>query len=171
MKPTDRELPRVLTPIIAAVGQANRRRRARIGVPRCEPTPERRAAFRAALGAPGISIIAESKRRSPSEGAFVEEEDVPGRVLAYQRGGAAVASILTEPFAFNGRRAHLSRTSRQVSLPLLRKDFLVDEDMVAESHAMGASAVLLIARVLSPCLLYTSPSPRDQRGARMPSSA
>lgn len=102
------------------------------------------------MSQPGVSLIAESKRRSPSEGAFVDAEEITGRVACYELGGAAVASILTEPYSFDGRRAHLSRASRRVSLPILRKDFVLDSEMIDESQAMGASCVLLIARVLRP---------------------
>lgn len=150
MKSLDSSLPEVLAPIVERVERANRRRRARIGVPTSRPCPERRAAFRGALSQPGVSLIAESKRRSPSEGAYVGAEEITGRVACYELGGAAVASILTEPYSFDGRRAHLSRASRRASLPILRKDFVLDPEMVDESQAMGASCVLLIARVLVP---------------------
>jgi indole-3-glycerol phosphate synthase len=141
------ELPAVLGAILADVERRARRRRARlpVGRLRVEPDHGRRAAFRAALAAPGLSVIAECKRASPSAGRLLDADDVLARAEAYRRAGAAALSVLTERDHFGGARAHLVR-ARRAGLPVLRKDFVVDADMLVESAAMGAHAVLLIAR-------------------------
>jgi indole-3-glycerol phosphate synthase len=104
--------------------------------------------FAEALRAPGLSVIAEHKRRSPSAGVIregVELEDVVG---AYERGGARAVSVLTERVGFGGSLDDLARARRATSLPLLRKDFIVSEYQVAEAAAGGADAVLLIVAAL-----------------------
>jgi indole-3-glycerol phosphate synthase len=110
--------------------------------------------FWEALLRPGISLIAEHKRRSPSAGRIREDSTVDDIVLAYERGGAAALSILTEPFHFGGSLDDL-RTARAVSeLPVLRKDFIVDPYQLYESAAAGADAILLIVAALEPDVLY-----------------
>jgi len=110
--------------------------------------------FSEALLRPGISLIAEHKRRSPSAGAIRADVTVDDIVLAYQRGGAAALSILTEPFHFAGSLDDL-RAARAVSeLPVLRKDFIVDPYQLYESAAAGADAILLIVAALEPDVLY-----------------
>lgn len=154
-----RELPRVLAPILAAVERRNTRRRERIPLeglaerldaqhPR-SASASRRRAFRTALVGGAPALVAECKRRSPSAGTLVGDEDVLQRALSYARGGAAALSVLTEPDHFGGRRAHLVR-ARAAGLPVLRKDFVVDGGMLLESAVMGADAVLLIARCHPP---------------------
>jgi indole-3-glycerol phosphate synthase len=142
-----RELPAVLAAIVADVERRARRRRERLPLERLrvEPDHARRASFRAALAAPGLSVIAECKRASPSAGRLLGADDVLARAEAFRRGGAAALSVLTERDHFGGARAHLVR-ARRAGLPVLRKDFVVDAGMVLESAAMGAHAVLLIAR-------------------------
>ena len=105
-------------------------------------------AFEAQLRAPGIRIIAECKRRSPSKGILRERYDPAAIALSYQRGGAAAISVLTEPSFFDGAIAHLRAVRAAVRLPLLRKDFIVTEYQVLEGRAMGADAVLLIVAAL-----------------------
>ena len=106
--------------------------------------------FQDALAAgPGISVIAEHKRRSPSAGAIREDlvlEDVVG---AYERGGAAALSILTEGPSFGGSLDDLRAARAASRLPLLRKDFVVEPYQVHESFAAGADAILLIVATLS----------------------
>jgi indole-3-glycerol phosphate synthase len=114
--------------------------------------PTRGQRFLAGLGAPGLSIIAECKRRSPSAGQLSAETDFPARAEAYARGGASALSVLTEQDHFGGDPADL-RAVEHVGLPRLRKDFLLDEAMVLESVAMGADAVLLLAVCLPDPLL------------------
>ncbi len=113
--------------------------------------PPRRG-FREALGAPGIAVIAEFKRRSPSAGRLREHADVATMVGAYERGGAAALSILTEGPHFEGSLEDLGAARAASTLPVLRKDFIVHPYQVHEARAAGADAVLLIVAAL--------PSPR-----------
>jgi indole-3-glycerol phosphate synthase len=104
--------------------------------------------FREAMARPGISVIAEHKRRSPSAGPIREDlvlEDVVG---AYERGGAAALSILTEGPSFGGSLDDLRRAREATTVPLLRKDFVVEPYQVHESFAAGADAILLIVATL-----------------------
>ena len=94
------------------------------------------------------AVIAEYKRSSPSAGA-IAEPDVAGQARAYEDGGAAAISVLTEPTRFDGALADLRAVRLAVDLPVLRKDFLVHPAQVIESRAAGADAVLLIAAALS----------------------
>jgi indole-3-glycerol phosphate synthase len=109
--------------------------------------------FTAALAAPGLSVIAEHKRRSPSAGAIrtdLELEDVVG---AYEQGGARALSVLTEHVGFGGTLEDLARARSATALPILRKDFIVDEYQVVEAVAAGADAILLIVAALDPASL------------------
>ena len=94
------------------------------------------------------AVIAEYKRSSPSAGA-IAEPDVAGQARAYEEGGAAAISVLTEPTRFDGALADLRAVRLAVGLPVVRKDFLVHPAQVIESRAAGADAVLLIAAALS----------------------
>src|SRR3954452_2392210 len=105
--------------------------------------------FSEALVRPGLSLIAEFKRRSPSAGDLRPGVGVADTVRAYERGGAAALSILTEERQFGGS-LHDLRAAREASdLPILRKDFVVDPYQLYESAANGADAVLLIVAALS----------------------
>ena len=106
-----------------------------------------RPSFTAALSAPGLQIIAEVKRRSPSLGKIADLNPVEA-ATAYAAGGAAALSILTEPNHFGGELGHLEQVAGAVTLPLLRKDFTVHPAQLLEAKASGASAVLLIVAVL-----------------------
>ena len=109
----------------------------------------RAGAFRAALRAHGtVNVIAECKRRSPLKGLLCETYDAVGLAQAYEAGGAAAISVLTEPAFFDGALEHLTRVRQAVALPVLRKDFIVDEYQVAEARAAGADAILLSVTVL-----------------------
>jgi indole-3-glycerol phosphate synthase len=99
---------------------------------------------------PTVGLIAEVKRRSPSQGAIRTDLDPVGHARAYLRGGATAVSVLTEEEHFGGSLEDLSRVAAAVPVPVLRKDFILDELQIMEARAAGASAVLLIARVLSP---------------------
>jgi indole-3-glycerol phosphate synthase len=104
--------------------------------------------FAGALSRPGLSIIAEHKRRSPSAGLIRDDLELEAVVAAYARGGAAAVSVLTEEQSFGGSLADLARARTTVALPLLRKDFIVDAYQVTESLAGGADAILLIVAAL-----------------------
>lgn len=100
------------------------------------------------LATPGLSVIAEVKRRSPSAGEISPDLD-PGALAAeYARGGASAISVLTEPSHFSGSAADLEAVRSAVGLPVLRKDFILHSAQVWESRAMGADAVLLIVAAL-----------------------
>lgn len=106
--------------------------------------------FTAAVGGPGVSIIAELKRRSPSAGVIREPYSVAELRQAYEQGGADAFSVLTEEDFFGGSLADLSCLRRLTRKPVLRKDFLFSPYQIYESRAAGADAVLLIAAMLSP---------------------
>ena len=110
--------------------------------------------FQEALARPGISVIAEHKRRSPSAGLLREGTSVEDVVAAYERGGATALSILTEPFHFEGSLDDLRAARAATHLPVLRKDFIVDQYQLYESAAAGADAILLIVAALDPDTLY-----------------
>jgi indole-3-glycerol phosphate synthase len=107
------------------------------------------ARFEAALGlADRINVIAECKRRSPSRGVLAAEYDPVRIAKQYEQGGAAAVSVLTEPTFFDGSLEHLAAVRAHVTLPLLRKDFMVDGYQLFEARANGADAVLLIVAAL-----------------------
>jgi len=106
--------------------------------------------FSEALLLPGVSLIAEHKRRSPSAGEIRAGATVADVVSAYQRGGAAALSILTEGPHFGGALSDLHEARAASTLPILRKDFVVDAYQVYESAAAGADAILLIVAALRP---------------------
>ncbi len=106
--------------------------------------------FDAALRAPGsVSVIAEFKRRSPSEGDINPYADIADVTRAYEQGGATALSVLTDGPHFGGGLGDLRRAREASGLPLLRKDFLIDPLQLYESRAAGADAVLLIVKALS----------------------
>lgn len=106
-------------------------------------------AFSRSLRRPGIRVIAECKRRSPSKGILRAQYDPVAIASRYAAAGAAAVSVLTEPGFFDGDLAHLAAVrAAQPTLPLLRKDFTIDEYQIAEAAAAGASAVLLIVAAL-----------------------
>jgi indole-3-glycerol phosphate synthase len=108
------------------------------------------ASFAAALRSGAVAVIAELKRRSPSKGSINETLDVPARSAEYVAAGAAALSVLTEPVRFGGSLDDLRAARAAVSVPLLRKDFIVHRLQLLEARAAGAAAVLLIARALPP---------------------
>ncbi len=107
-----------------------------------------RPSFAAALAAPGLSIIAEVKRASPSKGPICKGLDVGELAAGYEAAGARAVSVLTEEDFFEGSLSDLPSAARRTVLPLLRKDFVVDAYQIHEARAFGASAVLLIAALL-----------------------
>jgi indole-3-glycerol phosphate synthase len=102
----------------------------------------------AALGGSDVSVIAEIKRASPSRGPLAEIADPAALASAYVRGGAAAISVLTEPAHFSGSLDDLAAVARAVPVPVLRKDFIVDEYQILQARAAGAAAVLLIVVAL-----------------------
>jgi indole-3-glycerol phosphate synthase len=109
--------------------------------------PEPRG-FQAALLGPGVAVIAEFKRRSPSAGALREQPDLHAIVDAYRLGGASALSVLTEGPNFYGSLDDLAAARARCALPVLRKDFVVDPYQLHEARAAGADAVLLIVAAL-----------------------
>jgi indole-3-glycerol phosphate synthase len=105
-------------------------------------------AFRAALRGPGVRIIAECKRRSPSRGVLRARYHPVAIAQSYAAAGAAAISVLTEPAFFDGSLEHLRAVRAAVRTPLLRKDFVVTDYQVMEAAACGADAVLLIVAAL-----------------------
>lgn len=111
---------------------------------------EKTRPFKEALSRPGeISLIAEIKKASPSRGVLRNDFDAVEIAGVYEERGAAAISILTEEKFFQGNINFLLKVKREVSLPLLRKDFIIDEYQIYESRVYGADALLLIAAILT----------------------
>ena len=104
--------------------------------------------FEAAVVSGAISVIAEMKRASPSAGLIRERYEPAAIARSFEKAGARALSVLTEPNHFLGSLAHLEEARAAVSIPVLRKDFVVDDYQVVESAAAGADALLLIARIV-----------------------
>lgn len=110
---------------------------------------DRGEAFRRGLAAPGLSFLCELKRASPSKGVIAEEFPCLDIARAYEAGGAAALSCLTEPEYFLGSMEYLRAVAAAVPLPVLRKDFITHECQIDEAALAGAAAVLLIAAILT----------------------
>ena len=109
---------------------------------------EGRRSLLSALAAPGVRVIAECKRRSPSKGWLRQPFEPVALARAYEAGGAAAVSVVTEPQFFAGQAAWVAAVRRAVGLPVLQKDFLLAPRQLFEAALLGADAVLLIARAL-----------------------
>jgi indole-3-glycerol phosphate synthase len=127
---------------------ARKRERVREAKSRARPH-----AFRSALEADGINVIAEFKRRSPSKGMIRPDANLVDVARAYQAGGAVAMSVLTEEDYFAGSLDDLRQVKAAVELPVLRKDFIFEEYQIYESAAAGADAILLIVAALDDELL------------------
>lgn len=142
------QTPTILARILAQTReQVERRKRER--PLRASPGGDPQRRLLEALRAPGVGVIAEFKRRSPSAGALHEDPDLLQIIDAYRRGGAAALSILTEGPNFSGSLEDLRAARGACELPLLRKDFIVDPYQLLEAKEAGADAVLLIVAALS----------------------
>ena len=136
-----------LDPIVQATRDEVERRKRERPIAELEREADRRPEgrpFLEALARPGTSLIAEHKRRSPSAGEIREGGSVSEIVRAYERGGAAALSVLTEERHFGGSLADLAEARAASDLPILRKDFTVDPYQLVEARAAGADAVLLV---------------------------
>ena len=104
--------------------------------------------FKEALKDSEIAIIAEVKRASPSKGLIAEDFDYIEIAKEYEQAGASAISVLTEPYFFKGSNDYLREIAENVKIPILRKDFTIDEYMIYEAKSLGASAILLIVSIL-----------------------
>ncbi|MBM9538510.1 indole-3-glycerol phosphate synthase TrpC [Desulfobulbus alkaliphilus] len=108
-----------------------------------------RGFLKALTSASGVAIIAEAKKASPSKGVIQPDFDPVRIARAYSKGGAHCLSVLTDVDFFQGSLDYIPLVRAEVSLPVLRKDFIIDPLQIEEAHAVGADAVLLIAAILS----------------------
>lgn len=116
---------------------------------RAEGMPRGDFSFEKALRKPGLSLICECKKASPSRGLIAPDFPYVQIARKYEAAGADCISVLTEPKWFLGRDEYLEEIASAVSVPCLRKDFTVNEYMIYEARLLGASAVLLIVSLLS----------------------
>ncbi|MBA3264109.1 MAG: indole-3-glycerol phosphate synthase TrpC [Thermoleophilaceae bacterium] len=141
-----------LDELVGATREALHRRKRERPLPELEreagAVPEGRP-FAEALSHPGTSLIAEHKRRSPSAGTIREGASCAEIVRAYERGGAAALSVLTEEAHFGGSLADLREARGATELPVLRKDFTIDPYQLYEAKAAGADAVLLVVGAMT----------------------
>lgn len=141
----------ILDEIVSATRERVRDSTARVPVSSLQSTPGFDRTVRSlhtALTAKQMNVIAEIKSASPSAGPIRPDTKPSEIAVGYQNSGAAAISVLTEPQWFGGSLQNLSSVSEAVSIPVLRKDFIVSEYQVFEARAFGADAILLIARIL-----------------------
>lgn len=105
--------------------------------------------FQKALKTKGMSFILEVKKASPSKGLIVKDFDYVAIAKEYERIGASAISVLTEPTFFQGNNQYLKEIKESVHIPVLRKDFIIDEYMIYEAKLIGADAILLICSILN----------------------
>lgn len=147
----------VLTTLVAGALADMEARRATVSLDdlkqRCRVVPEAKDATAALRGLGAVSVIAEVKRASPSKGALAQIPDPAKLARCYQDGGASVVSVLTESRRFKGSLEDLAAVRAAVSIPILRKDFVVHPYQVHEARAYGADMVLLIVSALEQTVL------------------
>jgi len=151
--------PDLLRTIVAAterIVEVRRRRESMTALERrAAAAAPRGPQFESALGTAGrVNVIAECKRRSPSRGVLAADYEPVAIARHYESGGAAAISVLTEPTFFDGSLEHLAAVRAAVNIPLLRKDFIVDEYQLFEARAAGADAILLIVAALDQRALH-----------------
>jgi indole-3-glycerol phosphate synthase len=151
---TGNSTPDLLAAIVAATRERVAARADQVPVRELERDIAARARpvgrFRAALArSDRVNVIAECKRRSPSRGILRGDYDPAAIAVGYQAAGAAAISVLTEPGFFDGSLEHLAAVRAAVTLPLLRKDFIVHEYQLLEARAAGADAILLIVAAIT----------------------
>lgn len=129
-----------------------------------EKTP--RVSFFEALSHPNraLGLISEVKKASPSKGVFKETLDPAEVGKLYEKGGADAISVLTDHSYFQGSNANLIKVKKEVSLPVIRKDFIIDRRQIEESERIGADAILLIAAALTPNQLHEFYQEANERG-------
>ncbi|MDO5675687.1 MAG: indole-3-glycerol phosphate synthase TrpC [bacterium] len=125
----------------------------RQGLPAPTAVDAPRGFMRALTAKPGVAIIAEAKKASPSKGLIEPNFDPVQVAKHYKENGAAAISVLTDRHFFQGELDFLIRIRKEVDLPVLRKDFIIDPLQIEEAHRAGADAILLIAAILSPAQL------------------
>ncbi|MDR0644913.1 MAG: indole-3-glycerol phosphate synthase TrpC [Treponema sp.] len=123
-----------------------------------EKIQRKREKFEKALAEPGLSFICEVKKASPSKGVIAEDFPYLRIAQIYEEAGAHAISVLTEPEFFMGSDGHLREIAAQAAVPLLRKDFVVDEYQIYEAKVLGASAVLIIAALMEKMEKKTFPA-------------
>lgn len=114
-----------------------------------EKDPDTGFPFQKALAGEELSFICEVKKASPSKGVIAEDFPYVEIARQYEAAGAAALSVLTEPYYFQGSDDYLREIRREAAIPILRKDFTVDEYMIYQAKVMGADAVLLICAILT----------------------
>jgi indole-3-glycerol phosphate synthase len=157
-----------LDPIIASTREQLASRRSAVPPAQLERAAAERKDFRpfaqALAQGPGLSLIAEHKRRSPSAGVIRNDLNLDDVLGAYERGGASAVSVLTETTSFGGSLEDLTRARAATTLPILRKDFIVDPYQLLEAVAAGADAILLIVAALDPAELTSLHEQAQQLG-------
>ena len=142
-------LQKIVSKKYEEIEQAKRRRPLHDLQAGCANAPKPRDFLGALRGYPEIRLIAEVKKASPSKGVIRQDFDPLAIAKAYQSAGAAALSVLTDEHFFQGHLNYLRQVRKEVSIPVLRKDFIIDEYQVWEAREAGADAVLLIAECLS----------------------
>ncbi len=150
-------MPTVLDKIVAEkreeIAHAKRRRDMQSLKQACGEAPPVRSFLDALRGHDYVRLIAEVKRASPSKGMIRPQFNPVEIAMAYQDGGAAAISVLTDEPFFQGRLDYMTSIRERVEIPVLRKDFILDEYQIYEARVAGADAVLLIAECLEPSML------------------